>query len=292
MSSGRARVAVVTGAAGSLGIALVRSLVQSGHHVAALDRSETGLEAAAATWTSDGVEDFHTAVVDQTDRRQVDEAVARAVMDHGDLVGVVANAGYAKFGSFLTMESRDWQRHVDVNLNGTFDVCQAVARQLAQQRSGGWMTVVSSGLALYHSDQVSAYCTTKAALLTMVRSAAAELGVHRIRVNAILPGVIDTAMTHGMLEEAGARTGVLAKTPMGRLGSVDDITSLVDFLASSRAEWITGSSMLVDGGQSLYGQPTWMVQDRRTPHEPAWVKGYQAPEPAEIEQYTLLYSNL
>lgn len=285
------RVVVVTGAAGSLGVALVRSLVLSGHHVAALDRSEAGLEAAAATWRSAGIDAFHTAVVDQTDRIQVDAAIAEAA-DRGGLAGVVANAGYAKFGAFLDMEPRDWQRHVDVNLNGTFNVCQAVAQQLARQRTGGWMTVVSSGLALYHSDQVSAYCASKAALLTMVRSAAAELGVHRIRVNAVLPGVIDTAMTHGMLEEVGARAGILAKTPMGRLGSVEDITSLVAFLASSHAEWITGSSMLVDGGQSLYGQPTWLSQDRRTPHEPRWVNGYQAPEAEGIDQFTLLHSDL
>jgi NAD(P)-dependent dehydrogenase (short-subunit alcohol dehydrogenase family) len=289
----RAGVAVVTGAAGALGSALVSSLMRAGHHVAALDRSEPGLNAAADTWRRADLDDFHTVVADQTDRAQLDAAVAQATDEHGPLAGVVANAGYAKFGAFLDMPARDWQRHVDVNLTGTFHVCQAVARHIAEQRSGGWITVISSGLALYHSDQVGAYCTTKAALLAMVRSAAAELGVHRIRVNAILPGVIDTAMTHEMLDEPGVHDGVLAKTPLGRLGSVDDVTAAVTFLASAQAEWITGASMLVDGGQSLYGQPTWLAQDRRTPHQPRWTNGYSIPDAAQIDQFSLLHgSNL
>jgi NAD(P)-dependent dehydrogenase (short-subunit alcohol dehydrogenase family) len=273
---------VVTGAGGLLGASISAALMRAGYRVAALDRSQQALDQAAEGWKQAQLGGFRTALADQTDRGQVDESLERVVREFGGIEGVVANAGYAKFGGFLDMPAADWQRHVDINLTGTFHTCQAAARHMAQARSGGWLTVIASNLALTHADQVGAYCTTKAALLHMVRGAAAELGVHHIRVNAILPGVIDTAMTHGMLEEPGARDGLLAKTPLGRLGTPDDVTSLVLFLASAQAAWITGASILVDGGQSIYGQPTWVAQDRRTAHEPRWTSGYPAPQPDAV----------
>lgn len=270
-------VAVVTGAGGALGAAIGEALLDAGHHVVGLDRSAAALAKVEQRWGDRGQVAFWTRVTDQTDRSQVDAAMAEATA-RGRLAGVVANAGYAKFGGFLEMAAADWQRHIDVNLTGTFHVCQAAAREMARQRRGGWLTVISSNLATNHADRVGAYCTSKAALLHLVRTAAAELGVHRIRVNTILPGVIDTAMTHGMLDEPGVREGLLARTPMGRLGEPADIASMVVHLASEQATWITGASLLVDGGQSIYGQPTWIAQDRRSPHEPRWVSGYAEPD--------------
>lgn len=282
---------IVTGAGGALGSGTVLALMREGYHVAAMDRDRNLLELAAKGWQNDGQDSFRTLVVDQTSRQEVDDAFAGLVDDHGRIAGLVANAGYAKFGGFLDMPPRDWQRHVDVNLIGTFHVCQAAAQRMAAAREGGWITVISSNLALAHADQVGAYCTTKAALLSMVRSAAAELGVHRIRVNAVMPGVVDTAMTHGMLEEPGVREGLLAKTPLGRLGSVEDITGVVRFLASPAAGWITGASILADGGQSIYGQPAWIAQDRRTAHEPRWVGGYPSPTTEWLDTFTVLSDN-
>ena len=267
-------VVVVTGAGGALGTGIVARLIDSGYHVAALDRSLEALGPAAQAWTQAGRSSYHLVAADQTDRYQIDDALAATVAEHGPIHGVVANAGFAKFGSFLEMPPRDWQRHVDINLNGTFHVSQAAARHMARERAGGWITVIASNLALSHADQVGAYCVTKAALLNLVRTAAAELGVHRIRVNAVLPGVIETAMTQAMLERPGVRAGLLAKTPLGRLGTVDDVAALVGFLASPAAAWITGASILADGGQSIYGQPSWVSQDRTSAHEPNWTNGY------------------
>lgn len=266
------RVAIVTGAGGSLGSATVMALLQDGYQVVGFDRDGEALEREAKSWLN-----MSSMVVDQTSRDAVDEAIAAVVAEYGHIDGVVANAGYAKFGSFLDMSARDWQRHVEVNLTGTFHICQSAAQQMAAIKRGGWLTVVSSNLALNHADQVSAYCTTKAALLMMIRSAAAELGVHRIRVNAVLPGVIETAMTRGMLDQPGVRDGLLAHTPMGRLGTVEDVTAAIRYLASGTAHWVTGASLLVDGGQSIYGQPTWTSQDRTVAHEPRWGSGYASP---------------
>lgn len=266
-------VVVVTGAAGQLGIAIVAAQAASGSSVVALDRSDEALEVAQDRWAADG-HDVVTVSVDQTDAEAVSSAFAEIAARHGRLDGLVANAGYAKYGSIIDMPARTWDQHVAINLSGTFYTCQAAAQQMAAFRGGGWITVVSSNLALTHADQVSAYSVTKAGLLTFVKSAAAELGVHRIRVNALLPGVIKTAMTANMLAEPGVSDGLLAKTPMGRLGEPTDVVSAIAFLASDRASWITGSSLLVDGGQSIYGQPAWIRQDRSIEHQPTWVSGY------------------
>ncbi|MFH0175898.1 SDR family NAD(P)-dependent oxidoreductase [Streptomyces cacaoi] len=269
-------VVVITGAAGDLGSALVSSQLVAGAVVVALDRAEDALRAAADVWAAESTPDrIRTFVVDQTSRAQVDDAVEAVRAEFGRIDGLVANAGYAKFGGFLDMPATTWDRHVQVNLSGTFHVCQAVAKVMAAARTGGWVTVISSNLALGHSDYVSAYNVTKAALLSLVRSASAELGVHRIRVNAVLPGAIATAMTRQMLDEPGVTGGLLELTPLGRLGKPHDVTSAVAYLASPEAQWITGASLVVDGGQSIYGQPAWIRQDRSTPHEPQWVPTFQ-----------------
>ncbi|MFD5228744.1 SDR family NAD(P)-dependent oxidoreductase [Streptomyces qaidamensis] len=269
-------VIVITGAAGDLGSALVSSQLAAGAVVVALDRAEDALKEAADTWSAEYSPDrIRTFVVDQTSRAQVDEAVEAVRDEFGRIDGLVANAGYAKFGGFLDMPAKVWDRHVEVNLSGTFHVCQAVAQVMAAARTGGWITVISSNLALGHTDYVSAYNVTKAALLSLVRSASAELGVHRIRVNAVLPGAIATAMTRQMLDEPGVTEGLLQLTPLGRLGKPDDVTSAVEYLASPDARWVTGAALVVDGGQSIYGQPAWMRQDRSAPHEPRWLPNYQ-----------------
>lgn len=266
---------VVTGAAGDLGRNIAASLMSQGHHISALDRNSDALNAVSEEWTTAGMaERFTTYTVDQTDRAHVEATVAQVDDAAKGIVGLVANAGYVRFGGFLDMPAATWGRHVEINLTGTFHMCQVTAQYMAAARRGGWITVISSNLALSHADQTAAYCVTKAALLTMVRSAAAELGVHRIRVNALLPGVVETSMTKFMLDAPGVRDGLLADTPLGRLGNQADVSEAVLFLASDKASWVTGASLLVDGGQSIYGAPAWLRQDRRTPHDPAWLGRY------------------
>lgn len=262
---------IVTGAGGELGHAIALRFARDGHPVALFDRTDEGLAAAADELLEAGAPRVGVYAADQSDRAAVDRAVACARSEIGPIGILVANAGYARLAAFLDMPEKTWARHVDVNLNGTFHTCQSVARTMAEERAGGSIVVVSSCLAVFHSDQVGAYTATKAALLMLTRTMAAELGVHGIRANAVLPGVIETGMTRPMLAEEGRCAALLAETPAGRIGRPEDVAEAVHFLAGSNAGFITGASLLVDGGQSIYGQPQWIRQDRTIPHEPSWI---------------------
>ncbi|KQU85609.1 short-chain dehydrogenase [Mesorhizobium sp. Root102] len=261
---------IVTGAAGDIGRALARRFAADSRPIALFDRTDETLNTLADELKILGAQKVAIYVADQCDRGSVDAAVAQARSDLGPIGTLVANAGYARLASFLEMPEKIWDRHVEVNLNGTFHTCQAVARSMADERLGGSIVVISSCLALYHTDQTGAYNATKAALLMLVRTMAAELGVFRIRANAVLPGIVDTAMTRQTLAEPGRLEAVLADTPLGRIGRTEDVAQAVHFLASEAAAFITGASLLVDGGASIYGQPQWVRQDRRVPYEPNW----------------------
>ena len=265
------RVVVISGAGGEIGRAIAERFAKEGASLALLDRTEELAEPAVKAAKENGARQVIGLAADQVRADAVDAAVNEAVAKFGRLDVVVANAGYARLGSILDMSPKTWDLHININLNGTFYLCQAAARHMAEARLGGTLILTSSCLATTHSDQSSAYCASKTALLMLTRSLAAELGIHRIRANAVLPGVIETGMTRSVLDQPGCREALLSETPIGRLGSPGDIADAISFLASDRASFITGASLLVDGGQSIYGQPRWMRQDRTQPYEPTWL---------------------
>lgn len=210
-------------------------------------------------------------VMDQTDVDAVQRGVEAAAVALGGLDGLVANAGYAKFAPMLSISREVWDRHVAVNLTGTMFVCQASARAMVDQGTGGSIVVTASTLARAHADQIGPYCVTKAGVLMVVESMAAELGVHGIRVNAVLPGVVESSMTRTMLEWPGTREALLGQTPLGRLANPEDVADAITYLLSNRADYVTGTELTVDGGQAIYGQPRWLHQDRTDPSGDRWL---------------------
>lgn len=262
---------VISGAGGDIGRALAVKFASDGRDIALLDRDITNLAPVEEAIRRQGTGRILTLAADQTDPEAVDRAVSEVGETFGPIGTFVANAGFARFGGFLETSRKVWDLHVDINLNGTFYIAQAVARNMVAGGKGGSITLISSCLALFHADQTGAYSATKAALLMLTKTMAAELGIYGIRTNSVLPGVVETAMTRPMLDVEGCRDVLLQETPIGRLGRPDDVAEAVAFLAGPAAGFITGASLLVDGGQSIYGQPQWVRQDRSKAGAPQWL---------------------
>jgi NAD(P)-dependent dehydrogenase (short-subunit alcohol dehydrogenase family) len=266
------KVVLVTGAGGDIGAATAMRFAQEGAKVAVFDRKVELLEQTAAAIERAGSE-CASFGIDQSDPEAVETGIAAVVEHFGGIDALFANAGYGQFAPFLEISQKAWRRHVDVNLNGTFAVCQAVARLMADRKAGGSIVINASSGALQHADQLIAYCSTKAALRMLAIGMASELGTHRIRVNSVLPGVIATGMTAPMLAQEAHRDVILAETPVGRLGEPEDVAALVAFLSSDEAGFITGESVMIDGGQTIHGHPRWFRLDYRQEHEDAWEIG-------------------
>lgn len=267
------RTVLVTGAGGDIGAAAALRFATEGAQVALFDR-DPSLLADISRRCEDAGATITTAVVDQTSRDAVDAGIAHVLDIFGRIDVLFANAGYGKMSRFLETSAREWDRHVAVNLTGTFNVCQSVAVKMVEASRGGAIVLNASSGAAQHSDLLSAYCSTKAALRMLMIGMASELGMHRIRVNAVMPGVIETRMTSPMLlNNPKHREVLVAETPSGRLGSVEDVASIVAYLASDEAAFITGHAVMVDGGQTIHGHPRWFRADYTMPYEENWEIG-------------------
>jgi NAD(P)-dependent dehydrogenase (short-subunit alcohol dehydrogenase family) len=262
------KAGVITGAAGGIGAAAVRLFASRGAKVVALDRRLEDLEALAAQWRGEGL------AVEVAGYDQGDEASIAAVFEQvdgftdGALDFCFANAGYGRYRPALEIEPREWRRHTAINLDGTFLVVQAAARRMIAGGCGGAVVINASSGAVFPTDLLSAYCASKAGLVMLAKILASELGAHGIRVNAVLPGVIETPMTESLLAEPGVPETLAKATPLGRAGRPEEVAQAAAFLCSDASAYVTGTSLLVDGGQTVHGFPRWFSTDHRDPAAP------------------------
>jgi 3-oxoacyl-[acyl-carrier protein] reductase len=244
------RFALVTGASRGIGRAIAVDLAARGHDVALLGRDTMALtETAAAVEAARPGARAVVRTVDVTDSAALDGAVAAVLADFGRLDTVVANAGQSRDGLILRFKPADLDRLIDVNLKSAFALSAAVAKPMIKQR-GGSIVFVSSIVGISGNAGQTAYAATKAGLLGLTRSLAKELGSRNVRVNAVAPGLIETAMTAEMPD--AARAAFLGGIALGRPGTPEDVAGVVTFLASDAARYVTGQTIVVDGGGLMY----------------------------------------
>jgi glucose 1-dehydrogenase len=247
------RNAVVTGASRGIGRSVALQLASEGANVAVNYRShpEDAEEVRAEIEKLGG-----KALVIQADvsqQSQVDEMVARAAREFGSVDLFVSNAAYSDRELMIDAEMDGFRRTVDVTMWGAFYGVRASAKQMVAQGRGGSIVVVSSPHAVIPIPTAMAYNMSKAAIDHMARTAAIELAPHRIRVNLVHPGWIDTPGERKFFTEEQIQAGG-KKLPWGRLGNPDEIAKCVTYVLSDDADYMTGSTVTIDGGVSL---PWW-----------------------------------
>lgn len=266
---GERKTALITGAAGDIGAATARAFADAGLNVVITDRRGDALDEVAtrldAAGAAKGAEVMAHAC-DQTDPDAVGQ-LFDAIRDRfGRLDAAFLNAGYGRYGALIDLPFDQWRKHVEVNLNGGFLMAQGAARLMRDGGAGGAIVMNASTAATHVCDLLGAYAASKSGVRMLAKSLASELGVHRIRVNLILPGVIETAMTRSLIDDPAVRADALTNTPVGRLGQPEDIARMAVFLCDAAAAgYVTGAEILVDGGQTLHGYPRWFSADYAEP---------------------------
>jgi 3-oxoacyl-[acyl-carrier protein] reductase len=240
------KVVVVTGAGQGIGRAFARGFAGEG---ARLLVSDVLAENAARTASEIGNGTISMGI-DVSKRDQVQAMIDRAIAEFGSVDVMVNNAGVFPRATLLEMDDDTWNAVMDVNLRGTFLCSQIAARAMVAAGRGGAILSIASVAAYRQSERSVHYSASKAGIVAMTRNMAVELAPHTIRVNAIAPGLTDTAQPrHGNTEEEIA--AMAAAVPLGRMAQPEDIAAVAVFLASPAAGHITGQTIHVNGGQYL-----------------------------------------
>jgi 2-hydroxycyclohexanecarboxyl-CoA dehydrogenase len=246
------RVAVVTGAASGMGLAIARHLAARGHRVGLLDMHGDAAQRAAGELREQGMSAVAVAA-DVTARAAVDAALADVRAQLGPVSIMVTAAGLDAFDPFTGITAETWARVLAVNLTGTFHCLQAALPDMLEARWGRMVTISSSS-AQSGSSHMAHYVASKAGVIGLTRALALELARHGITVNCIPPGMIDTPMLRHA--EAAGHIGKLDKLasrmiPAGRMGTPEEIAAACGFLCSDEAGFITGQTIGVNGGMVL-----------------------------------------
>lgn len=243
------RVALVTGAARGIGRAVALRLAAEGAAVVLADIDATeGAAAAAEIRGSGGWARFVSC--DVGNRRAIDAAVEQAVGTFGALDIAVANAGIAVRGDFLDFAAADFDRVLRTNLHGAFHTVQAAGRAMRAGGRGGSIVTMSSINGLLAMPHVVANCVAKGGLNQLTSAAALALADDGVRVNALAPGSVDSGMVYDVNRaDSAAWRALESRTPMRRLGTPEEVAAMVAFLASEDASYVTGQTIVADGGR-------------------------------------------
>lgn len=241
------KVAIITGASQGIGKGMAETFSKAGAHVACVSRNKDNLKSVADSLIENGgAASFYTCDVSSLDAFQ--NTIKEIVENHGSVDILVNNAGVCKDKLIMRMSEDDWNKVININLNGAFNGIKAVSQIMIKQRAGRIINI-SSIVGLIGNPGQANYSASKAGLIGLSKSAAKELAPRGITVNAIAPGYIATDMTNQITDQA--KENLITKIPLGHIGSPSDIAASALFLASDEAGYITGQTLTVDGGMVM-----------------------------------------
>ncbi len=238
------KTALVTGASGGIGADIARTLHAAGAAVGLSGTRVEPLEALAAELGDRA----HVLPCNLSSPEDVETLVKRAIEAMGSLDILVNNAGITKDGLAMRMSDEDWQSVIDVNLTATFRLCRAAIRGMMKARHGRIINISSVVGTTGNAGQVN-YAASKAGMVGLSKSLAAEVASRGITVNCVAPGFIETAMTDKLNDTQ--RAAILTAVPAGRMGSPAEIAAAVLYLASAEAGYVTGATLHVNGGMAM-----------------------------------------
>jgi NAD(P)-dependent dehydrogenase (short-subunit alcohol dehydrogenase family) len=243
------KIALVTGGGAGIGRAIAETFAREGAHVVVADRDgDAAREVADAIVKSNGAAQAET--VDVTDTDQVKALMRRLAGTFGRLDVLVNNAGVGERSDFRHLDDAAWDKVWKTNVDGTVR-CSREAFDLLKASGKGSIINLSSVMATKHTRQMSVYSATKGAVSALSRSLAVEYAPHGIRVNALCPGYVETALIGRYMAKPMIAKALLTQTPLRRFGTPQDIANAALFLASDEAAYITGAGLHVDGGMNV-----------------------------------------
>ncbi len=243
------KVAVVTGASRGLGRAMALALAREGAAIFATARDEASL-AALAEEVRAGGGTCETLAVDVAAEGAAGRIAGTCVEKLGALDILVNNAGVSGYAPSLEVTEQDWRRTLDINLTAPFLLAQAAAREMVRHGRGGRIVNIASMFGLKGEPGLAAYTATKGGLVQLTRTLAVEWARYNIQVNAIAPGYFETEMTVGSTGDQEIAAAMLRKIPARRFGRAEELGPLVVYLASDASRFMTGETLVIDGGQS------------------------------------------
>lgn len=247
------RVSIVTGGSRGLGQAMAQGLAEAGSHIVIADIDQDAADRTAEAFRALGVQAL-AIQTDVTSEDQVQDMVDKVMSRFGKIDVLINNAGIALHEKTEDLSFSDWNRVINLNLNSVFLISKAVGRVMIRQQKGAMINIASmSGLIANTPQPQSAYNASKAGVIMLTKSLASEWAQHHIRVNAIAPGYMKTALTKPFFEGGGEMVRKwMEMTPVGRPGTPEELAGIALYLASDASSFATGGVFTIDGGYTAW----------------------------------------